>query len=108
MIQLSKIPHSKLKIIEKAIIYFMENIKHDKMMEIEKAYESMATELYDKYTFPKTSKRYPSKTTTLKLPYHLASVLKFAIGNWMIGPQINDYEKAIIEQYYFEIDKQLI
>lgn len=68
----------------------------------------MAQELYHKYIKPKTTKQYPSKKNSLKMPYHLGSALLLAFNMWQKSNEPNPYQNSVIEQFKTELFKQLL
>jgi hypothetical protein len=108
IIQLSKIPHSKLIVIRKAVNYTIEALQHDKMLPLEKVYLTIAQEVLYKQLNNKIEKQYPSKSHTLKMPYYQADLLKLSFLNYEKSNKATQLELSIIENLKLDLYKQLL
>lgn len=107
IIQLNRIPHSRLLVIRKAVKYTISMLEHDKMLPLEKVYLTIAQEVLYKQLNSKIEKQYPSKATTLKMPYYQADLLKLAFLNYEKDSNASQLDLTIIESLKLELCKQL-
>lgn len=95
------------KILTEALEFYINDIHHIKMQEIEKMLECIAQRLYYRW-LGLINKPSPAKKSTLKFPYDEGFVLKNAIYRYQENGNPNDLEHAILERYKFDLIQQLI
>ncbi|MFV9549639.1 hypothetical protein [Algibacter sp. PT7-4] len=107
-IRLTKIPHSKLKVFEKVIAFYLTSFHKQELTDQDKSHISIATCFYHSRIKNKVNSQYPSKKSTIKFFYHEAYVMIKVFLKYQNFTSIQDLDYAIVENFKIDLYKQLI
>jgi hypothetical protein len=109
--KLTKLPHSKLKVIEAVMSYYLLSFSHEDYTDeiLEKL--SVLVHIWDKKLKSKINKRFPSETTSLKFMYHEAKLMievfvKFKLETYNI--EEHKLNNAIVENLKTTLHRQVV
>jgi len=107
-IQLTKIPHSKLKVFTEVISKYTLSFNPEELTDIDKCYISIAHTFFDTKVKRELLNRFPSKTHTIKFLYHEAFIIVKAFLVYQNITSIQEYNYSVVEAFKIDLYKQLL
>lgn len=95
------------QVLVQSLEFYINDIHHIKMQEVEKMLECIARRLYFRW-FGLVHKNNVAKKSTLKIAYDEGYILKNAILRYQQNGNVSDLEHAILERYKFNVMQQLV
>lgn len=104
---LNKVSLDDKKALLECLEFYINDLHHIKMQELEKVLETIAKRLYFRW-LGSVNKLSPAKKSNLKLPYDEGYILKTAIIRNQRIANLDQLQHAKLERFKFEIDSQLV